>query len=217
VGSSTSSCWPTSTSWKGALLERCRAALDDGRPLRQVGLRPDEETALSHFAFVSLKPLLVLLNVAEADVGRPLPPELRGAADKAGLPAMTICGQLEMEVQELSVEERAAYLRELGILAPARDRFIQASYALLTLVSFLTGGAEEVRAWPVRAGTSAIKAAGKIHTDMGRGFIRAEVIRFQDLVAHGSEARCREHGKVRVEGRDYVVQDGDVIHIRFAI
>ena len=126
-------------------------------------------------------------------------------------------GQVEMEVEELPEEERGEYLRALGIAEPARQRFIQASYELLTLISFITHNAQEVRAWPIRKGTSAVQAAGKVHTDMERGFIRAEVIHFDDLMACGSEAKCRETGKLRVEGRDYVVQDGDIVHFRFNV
>lgn len=200
-----------------AMLERCRAALDEGTALRSIGLRPEEQHALSHFAFVSLKPLLVVLNVSEDDIGNALPAAFRAAIDAAQVAAMAVCGQIEMEVEELAPEERAGYLHELGIDEPARARFIQASYALLDLISFLTVGADEVRAWPVAAGTSAVKAAGKIHSDLERGFIRAEVTRYEDLLEHGSEARCRELGKLRVEGKDYVVQDGDVMHVRFAV
>ena len=200
-----------------ALLDRCREALDEGRSLRQIGLRPDEDRVLSAFAFVSLKPALVVLNVADADVKTPVPPELLRGADEAGIPAMSVCGQIEMEVGELSPDEQVAYLRELGVAEPARDRFIQASYALLSLVSFLTVGPDEVRAWPIRSGTPAVKAAGKIHSDIERGFIRAEVIRFDALLQHRSEAKCREVGVQRIEGREYLVQDGDVIHFRFAV
>jgi GTP-binding protein YchF len=199
------------------LLERCREALEEGRSLRQIGLRPDEDRLLSAFAFVSLKPALVVLNVADTDIKAPLPAELLEAAEVAGIPAMAVCGQVEMEVGELSPDEQRAYLSELGVTEPARDRFIQASYALLSLVSFLTVGPDEVRAWPVRSGTPASKAAGKIHSDIERGFIRAEVIRVEDLLKHRTEAKCREVGVQRVEGRDYLVQDGDVIHFRFAV
>jgi len=199
------------------LLRKCHEALDGGQQLRHVGLRADEENVLAHFAFVSLKPLLVVLNVAEADIGRGLPADFQQAAAAEHAVAMAICGQVEMEVEELPEQERSEYLRELGIGEPARERFIQGSYELLKLISFLTHNQEEVRAWPIRIGTTAVEAAGKVHTDMERGFIRAEVIHFEDLISCGSEARCRELGKLRVEGRDYVVRDGDVIHFRFNV
>jgi GTP-binding protein YchF len=200
-----------------ALLETCTSALEAERPLRDLGLRAEERAALAGFAFVSLKPLLVLLDVAEGEMGRPLPAEMQAVVDGAGVPALALCGQVEMEVAELAAEERAPFLRELGVTETARSRFIQASYRLLSLISFLTVGEDEVRAWPIREGTTAVVAAGKIHSDIARGFIRAEVVRFEELVQLGSEARCREAGKLRLEGRDYVVRDGDVIHFRFAV
>jgi hypothetical protein len=199
------------------ILQRCHAALDAGRPLREMGLRPDEERLLAAFAFVSLRPLLAVLNVGEADIGQAVPADLAAAAAAVGADAMVVSGQVEMEVEELPAAERAEYLREIGIAEPARARFIQASYALLSLISFLTVGEDEVRAWPIRRGTAAVRAAGKIHSDIERGFIRAEVIRYEDLLRHGSEAKCRDAGALRAEGRDYLVQDGDVIHFRFAV
>ncbi len=199
------------------LLEQCDRSLQNGRPLRLLELRADEERLLSPFAFVSRKPLLVVMNVAEADIGRRPADDLEAAAAESVVLAIAVCGQAEMEVEELPEEERGGYLHEIGIAEPARDRFIRASYALLSLVSFLTVGADEVRAWPIRGGMTAVRAAGKIHSDIERGFIRAEVVRFEDLVRHGSEARCREAGVLRLEGRDYVVRDGDVIHFRFAV
>jgi ribosome-binding ATPase YchF (GTP1/OBG family) len=130
---------------------------------------------------------------------------------------MTLSARLEAEIADLEPGDREAFLRDLGLRESARDRFIRASYALLDLVSFLTAGEDECRAWPIRRGTTAVKAAGRIHSDLERGFIRAEVIAFDDFVRCGSEARCREAGKLRLEGKDYVVQDGDVLHVRFAV
>jgi ribosome-binding ATPase YchF (GTP1/OBG family) len=122
-----------------------------------------------------------------------------------------------MEVAQLDEGDRAAFLKEIGIQEPARERFIRTSYRLLDLISFFTAGEDEVRAWTITQGTVARKAAGKIHSDIERGFIRAEVITYEDFVALGSEAKCKEAGKLRLEGKDYVVQDGDIIHFRFAI
>jgi hypothetical protein len=200
-----------------ALLGQCEHVLQDGRPLRLLVLRADEERLLSPFAFVSRKPLLVVINGGEEDIGRPLPQDLETAAAALEVQMLAVCGQTEMEVEELPAEERGGYLHEIGITEGARARVIRASYALLSLVSFLTVGADEVRAWPIRDGTTAVKAAGKVHSDIERGFIRAEVVGFEDLVRLGSEARCREAGVLRLEGRDYVVRDGDVIHFRFAV
>jgi hypothetical protein len=122
-----------------------------------------------------------------------------------------------MEITQLEEKDRAAFLQEIGIKEPARDRFIRASYALLNLISFFTTGEDEVRAWTVAQGTAARKAAGKIHSDIERGFIRAEVMAYDDFIVYGSEAKCKEAGKLRLEGKEYVVRDGDIIHFRFAV
>jgi hypothetical protein len=122
-----------------------------------------------------------------------------------------------MEISQLDESDRAAFLKDIGIEEPARDRFIRASYHLLNLISFFTTGEDEVRAWTITRGTVARKAAGKIHSDIERGFIRAEVIAYQEFIVHGSEAKCKEAGKLRLEGKDYIVQDGDIIHFRFAV
>ena len=124
---------------------------------------------------------------------------------------------LEAEIAQLEPADRGAFLHDLGLAESARDRFIRASYHLLDLVSFLTAGEDECRAWPIRRGTTALKAAGKIHSDIERGFIRAEVMAFDDFVRYGSEAKCREAGKLRLEGKEYVVRDGDIVHFRFAV
>jgi len=122
-----------------------------------------------------------------------------------------------MEIVQLEEHDRTAFLKDIGIQEPGRDRFIRASYGLLELISFFTTGEDEVRAWTITQGTGARKAAGKIHSDIERGFIRAEVIAYEDFNALGSEAKCKEAGKLRLEGKDYVVQDGDIIHFRFAV
>jgi ribosome-binding ATPase YchF (GTP1/OBG family) len=136
---------------------------------------------------------------------------------RRGLEGLALAGKVEMEVAQLEEGDRQAFLKEIGIKEPARDRFIHTSYALLNLISFLTTGEDEVRAWTVTQGTNARKAAGKIHSDIERGFIRAEVIAYEDFIALGSEAKCKEAGKLRLEGKEYVVQDGDIIHFRFAV
>jgi hypothetical protein len=136
---------------------------------------------------------------------------------RRGLDGLALAGKVEMEVAQLDENDREAFLKEIGIQEPARERFIRASYRLLELISFLTTGEDEVRAWTITQGTSARKAAGKIHSDIERGFIRAEVIAYDDFVVLGSEVKCKEAGKLRLEGKDYIVQDGDIIHFRFAI
>jgi hypothetical protein len=200
-----------------ALFTRLQHVLDEGRPLRTLGLTGDEQVPLAGFAFLSLRPLLVVLNVPEGEVARPVPADVAAAAKAVGAEALVLSAVVEAEVAELEPADRAAFLADLGLTESARDRFIRASYALLDLVSFLTAGDDECRAWPIRRGTVARKAAGRIHSDIERGFIRAEVVAFDDFVRLGSEARCREAGKLRLEGKDYVVQDGDIVHFRFAV
>src|SRR5262249_53581175 len=134
-----------------------------------------------------------------------------------GLALLVISGKVEMELADLEPDERRSFEAELGLAESARDRFIQASYALLNLMSFLTAGEDEVRAWTIRRGEVAQGAAGKIHSDIARGFIRAEVIPYEAFLQHRSEARCREAGKLRLEGKEYVVADGDIIHFRFNV
>jgi GTP-binding protein YchF len=200
-----------------ALLDRITPVLEAGTPLRTLGLSAEERAQLAGFAFLSLRPLLVVLNVPEADVAAALPADVRARAEAEGAEALVLSAQVEAEVAELEPADRAAFLADLGLAESARDRFIRASYALLDLISFLTAGEDECRAWPIRRGTTALKAAGKIHSDIERGFIRAEVVAFEDFVRLGSEAKCREAGKLRLEGKDYVVQDGDIVHFRFAV
>jgi GTP-binding protein YchF len=200
-----------------ALFTRLQQVLEEGRSLRTLGLTADEQTALAGFAFLSLRPLLVVVNVPEADVAKPVPADVAAAATESGADALVLSAAVEAEVAELDAADRQAFLADLGLTESARDRFIRASYALLDLVSFLTAGDDECRAWPIRRGMPARKAAGRIHSDIERGFIRAEVVAFDDFVRLGSEAKCREAGKLRLEGKDYVVQDGDIVHFRFAV
>jgi hypothetical protein len=199
------------------LLERFKAGLDEEKPLRSLDISEEEAASVAGFSFLSLKPLLLLLNVDEASAATAPPAEVSDLARAKGLELIVMSGRAEMEIAQLAADEQGEFLRDLGIAEPARDRFINAAYRLLDLISFLTHGEDECRAWPIKRGTTAQKAAGKIHSDIERGFIRAEVVRFEDLSELGSEARCREHGKLRLEGKDYVVHDGDVIHFRFNV
>src|SRR5881628_242942 len=172
---------------------------------------------LSGFAFLSQKPLLIVYNLAERALREPLPRAVTEYATSERLTVVPICGNVEMEISQLDEEERGAFLADLGLQDSARDRFIQCTYALLNLMSFFTAGPMEARAWTITRGTTAVKAAGKIHSDIERGFIRAEVIHYDDFIQHGSEAKCREHGKLRLEGKEYIVKDGDIIHFRFNV
>ena len=200
-----------------ALLERIAPELEAGRALRTLGLGVEERTQLAGFAFLSLRPLLIVLNVAEAEAAAPLPADVAARAGAEGAEALVLAAGLEAEIAQLEPADRGAFLHDLGLAESARDRFIRASYHLLDLVSFLTAGEDECRAWPIRRGTTALKAAGKIHSDIERGFIRAEVMAFDEFVRYGSEAKCREAGKLRLEGKEYVVRDGDIVHFRFAV
>ena len=199
------------------LLERCREQLSAEQPLRSCDLTVDEVTALAGFNLLSRMPLLILLNVEESAVGRPIPDEVLAWTTARGLEVVPVPGRTEMELAELEDGDRAVFLEELGITESAKDRFIRAAYGLLDLISFLTAGEDECRAWPIRRGTTAVRAAGKIHSDIERGFIRAEVVPFEEFVRYRSEARCREAGKLRLEGKEYVVADGDIIHFRFNV
>ena len=200
-----------------ALLERCAMELENEASLRDLTFSADEENVLSGFAFLSRKPLLVLFNRAEDQAGKPLAVSTVDELKRRGLEGLGLAGKAEMEIAQLDESDREAFLKEIGIKEPARDRFVRASYRLLDLISFFTTGEDEVRAWTITQGTVARKAAGKIHSDIERGFIRAEVVTYEDFIAFGSEVKCREAGKLRLEGKDYVVQDGDIIHFRFAV
>lgn len=199
------------------LLLRCKHALDDERPLRQLELSTEEARSLAGFGFLSRTPLLVVVNVDEADAASELADDVCALLARDQLAGIVLSGKIEMEVAALDPTDRAAFLADLGITEPARDRFVRAAYELLDLISFLTSGEDEVRAWTIKRGTTAVKAAGKIHSDIERGFIRAEVVHYGDFISLGSDAKCREAGKLRLEGKDYVVQDGDIIHFRFNV
>jgi len=199
------------------LLERLREALEAETPLRDIELSSEEDKTISGYSLLSRKPLLLLLNVPEADAGSPPPAELQRSAEARGLGLVALSAQVEMDIAQMPESDQKDFLESLGVTEPARSRFIRSAYALLDLISMLTAGPDECRAWPVARDSLAPRAAGKIHSDIERGFIRAEVTRWEDLVELGSEAKCRESGRLRVEGKDYRVQDGDVVHFRFNI
>ncbi|MHB8764285.1 MAG: redox-regulated ATPase YchF [Deferrisomatales bacterium] len=201
------------------LLERCRQALEAERLLRDLDLTEEERRVLKGFQFLTLKPLIVALNLGEADVGRAGEITAPVAARWAGpqVAVTFLCATIEQEISELSPEDARAFLDDLGLESSATDRIIRSSYELLGLMSFFTMGEDECRAWTIRRGTKAPQAAGAIHTDLERGFIRAEVVGYDDFVAAGSQAACREKGLLRLEGKEYVVQDGDILNIRFAV
>ena len=202
------------------VLVGCGEALEAGRPLRALTLPSDDAKRLRGFQFLSAKPLLLVLNLDESDL-----PRADEAVHLAGLEsfmtgtatrAVPICAKIELEIAELDAPDAAAFMADLGLRESGLDRVIRASYDLLGYISFFTVGEDECRAWSIPRETSAVLAAGEIHSDISRGFIRAEVVRYEELIARGSLAACREHGELRLEGKDYVVVDGDVINFRHA-
>ena len=201
-----------------AILARLKPALEAGRPIRDETLDPDEEKALRGFRFLTQKPVLVLVNVGEGSLAEE--PALIGriAAGYEHRHAMVdaLSAKIEMELGELEPDEAAVFMEELGLAESSLDRVIALSYRLVGLISFLTAGPDEVRAWPILDGSNAVDAAGAIHTDLAHGFIRAETIGYEELLAMGSMAEARKHGKVRSEGKTYRVRDGDVIEILFS-
>jgi len=201
-----------------AVLNPIRQALATGRPVRDLDLGEADEKVIRNYQFLTARPLLVALNIAEADLGRAeaLCADLRPLVPYRRTVVTALCGKLEAEIAQLEPAEAAEFVAGLGLGELGLNRMIQLSYELLGLVSFLTTGADESRAWPVRRGSPAVKAAGVVHTDMEKGFIRAEVIPYTDLVRYGSMAEAKRHGAVRLEGKEYVVQDGDVIEFLFS-
>jgi GTP-binding protein YchF len=203
------------------LFLRLKEGLEGERPLRELGLSAEERRRLRGYALLSEKPLLLVANLGEdlmADAARYL--DSSGLAGFARRPQVALCAvsaPIEAEVAELEPADAAAFREDLGLTEPGLDRVIRTSYDLLGLISFLTTGEDECRAWTIPRGTKAQLAAGSIHSDIERGFIRAEVVPFEDLVSVGSIAACREKGTLRLEGKEYVVKDGDVINYRFAV
>ena len=196
------------------LMEKIQGHLESERALRRLSMAEEERQMCSGFAFLSMKPVLVVVNQSEDDIGNDPPAKVVSAAEARGVEVTAMCATMEAEIQVMEPGDQQAFLTELGLFEPMRSRFIQAAYHLLDLISFLTTGEDEVRAWTIRRGTAARAAAGKIHSDLERGFIRAEVTPYEDFIAFGSEAKVKEAGKLRLEGKDYVVVDGDIMHVR---
>jgi GTP-binding protein YchF len=206
---------------RGALLG-CRAAIEDGTALRDVEFTADELAALRHLQFMSMKPETVVINVGEGDLKSPGAGEIEGKvrefyAGKPSVGVMLLSGKIEMEIAELPPGEAGAFLDDLGIGEPALDRLIRASYENVGLISFFTVLGDEVRSWTVRRGADALEAAGKVHTDIQRGFIRAEVIAYDEFIKLGSMGEARDRGLLRLEGKTYTVRDGDIINFRFNV
>ena len=200
-------------------LERIKAHLESGKPVRSMEFTKDEEEAVKELFLLTSKPVIYVANIAEDEIGTETPAvkALYEQAAKENAGALTISAKVEEELAELADDEKAEFIEALGIGKSGLDKLIQASYSLLGLISFLTAGTDEVRAWTIEKGTKAPQAAGKIHTDFERGFIRAEVVPYETLVQEGSMLACREKGLIHSEGKEYVVCDGDIIVFRFNV
>lgn len=208
-----------------SLLLKCREALEKEMPIRGVNFNEEEQKAMKHLQFVSTKPEVIVLNVGEGDLNTERALRLQKEAEeyfaKKGISettkVVTLCGKIEMEIAQLNPDEARAFLDDLGIQEPALNKLIHVSYDLLGLISFLTCGEDEVRAWTIKRGTNAQQAAGKIHSDIERGFIRAEVLRYDDFISSGGMSAARDKGLLRLEGKAYEVKDGDIINFRFNV
>ena len=204
--------------WEKAVLEKCKAHLEAEKPLRELELTPEERKPVGGFLFLSQRPMLYVLNLGDDEAA-----EMDKAVEKHKLAALqgrpntavvAVCGRLEAELAEMEEKEAAELLASYGLKEPGLNRLIHAAYNLMGLFSFFTAGEPEVRAWTIRKGSTAVKAAGEIHSDIEKGFIRAEVVQCKDLLAAGSIAAAKEKAQVRLEGKEYIVQEGDVILFR---
>lgn len=202
-----------------AVLQKCLPHLEEGQPLRSLGLTPEEQLTVKSYGFLTLKPTMYLANVSEDGfTDNPYLAIVEEIAQAEGAVVVPVCNKIEEEIAELDdPEEKQMFLESLGQEEPGLNRVIRAGYELLGLQTYFTAGVKEVRAWTVRQGASAPQAAGVIHTDFEKGFIRAEVIAYEDFIEHQGEQGAKEVGKWRLEGKDYIVKDGDVIHFRFNV
>jgi hypothetical protein len=198
-------------------LQRVQRHLDGGQPVRTLALSEEERGHVHDLFLLTSHPLIAVVNVGEAEAGAPPPQDVVELARLHGGDCLTISARIEAEIVELPVEDRGDFLTSLGLTEPGLDRLAREAYGLLDLITFFTAGEKEVRAWTLHRGGTALEAAGTIHTDFARGFIRAEVVDAEALIEAGSYAAVREQGRQRLEGRDYVVRDGDVVHFRFNV
>lgn len=203
------------------LLDRLKEGIENNMPLRHLEFTEEELSIIKSFNLLSSKPVLYVCNISEEDLlsgeDNDYVKKVKEYAEKENSEVITISGKIESEISQLDNEEKKEFLNELGLEESGLDKLIRASYSLLGLMSFITAGPKEVRAWTIKKGTKAPQAAGKIHSDMEKGFIRAEVINYMDLINAGGFTQAKEKGLVRLEGKDYIVQDGDVVLIRFNV
>jgi GTP-binding protein YchF len=204
-----------------AVLDKLQPVLEEFNPARSMPLDEDERAIARNYFLLTMKPTIFAANVNEATLAAPDENEhvraIRAVAESEGAECLVICAQLEADMVELKPEERSEYLESLGVTSSGVDQLIKSAYRVLGLMSFLTAGEKEVRAWTIAQNSRAQDAAGTIHSDIARGFIRAEVIKYQDLLRVGSYAAAREQGLLRLEGKDYIMQEGDVVHFRFNV
>lgn len=201
-----------------AVLERAYAQLDAGKPVRALALTKEEQALLKPLFLLTAKPVLYAANVSESGfANNPLLEAVREHAAAEGAEVVPLCAAIEAEIAELDDEDKQAFLAEMGLEEPGLNRLIRAAYRLLGLQTYFTAGVKEVRAWTIPIGATAPQAAGVIHTDFERGFIRAQTISYEDFIRYGGEHGAKEAGKMRAEGKDYVIQDGDVIHFLFNV
>ena len=201
-----------------AALEKCRVQLDQAKPVRALDLYEEEKSVLKPLCLITAKPAMYVANVKEGGFeNNPLLDAVREHAKAEGAPVVAVCAAIEAEIADMADDDKAVFLADMGMDEPGLDRVIRAGFSLLGLQTYFTAGVKEVRAWTVRVGATAPQAAGVIHTDFERGFIRAEVIGYDDYIACKGEQGAKEAGKMRLEGKEYVVRDGDVVHFRFNV
>ena len=203
---------------KLVVLEKVKAQLDEGKAVRNMDLDDDDRAMLHEFFLLTIKPTMYIANVAEGGFeNNPMLDKVIAHAEAEGSVVVPVCAAIEAEMVELDDEDLKEFLSELGLEEPGLNRVIRAGYTLLNLQTYFTAGVKEVRAWTVKVGATAPEAAGVIHTDFEKGFIRAEVMAYEDFIENKGEAGCKEAGKLRLEGKEYIVQDGDVMHFRFNV
>jgi GTP-binding protein YchF len=201
-----------------AALEKVQPVLNEARPARMADLNKEERATLAQFFLLTMKPTMYVANVADHGfTGNPLLDAVAAHAAKEGAPVVAVCAEMEAQIADLDSDDKAVFLTDMGMTEPGLDRVIHAGYALLGLQTYFTAGPKEVRAWTIHRGDTAPQAAGVIHTDFEKGFIRAEVIAYDDYVACKGEQGAKDKGKMRLEGKEYVVKDGDVMHFRFNV
>ena len=203
---------------RAAVLEKIVAQLSEGKPIRALDLDSAEKKVIREFNFITAKPMMYIANVDESGFSdNPLLDQIRQHAEAEGAQVVPVCAAIESEIAELDDADKAEFMADLGLDEPGLDRVIRAGYSLLDLLTFFTAGVKEVRAWTVKRGATAPQAAGVIHTDFEKGFIRAETMAYDDFIKYGGEQGCKDAGKLRLEGKDYIVQEGDIMHFRFNV